>query len=747
MPKSYRAAILLIIIGGLPVLLGAVAAAADPSLVLQHGVLIDVTDFGNSGRDIPDAAVVITGGVITAAGPTDQIAVPDGAEVIDCTGQYLVPGLIDGFTALNHQGQANACLACGVTSILGVESTRRGPLALDCDPSPRVHLLGEAGYEAAPLDDLLRQVETAHDLGADVVLLMYRITPEQMGPVVDRVHALGMACIGELAATTYAEAARLGVDAFVHSSRYNLDLAPDDLRRGVLAEPFSDDLGSAKWRYYRKLGDYAQDAARVDRYSRVLAASGVALMPTFSLGYLDRPDHSNPWNDPVAGILDPRDINRPADPATGNHEQDPAHARAYADLIAAEMALDRSHAAAGAHYLAASGADVWGTMPGISLHHELAALAEIGLTPRQVLAAATWNFSAVFGWEDAGLIAPGRRADILVLGADPRADITALRDIRREYLAGRPVDLDALLQPVVPRDGRLLARDDFTVPADLLDANGRALPAYAWLDSVTINRITYASDGLRVTGHLVTPRAPGPHPCLIYNRGGNRDFGANSPRRVALRLARFASWGYTVIATQYRGVDGGEGVEEFGGAEIDDVLNLIPVLAGLPAEADTSRIGMVGFSRGGMTTYLALARTCRIKGAAVVGGVSDAFATISARPDMETYVYAELLPGYPARKEAALKARSPVLWPEKLCPTTPLLLLHGASDWRVGVDQSIRMAEGLLRVKHPVRLVVFEGADHGLTEFRPEAYGMIRSWLDRYVRDGEPWPSLEPHGD
>ncbi len=747
MSLPNRFLVRMIIIQGLLVIFGAGAAAAGTPIVLQHGTLIDVTDFGNAAADIPDATIVIDGETIRAAGPDGTVAIPDGAEIIDCTGRFLVPGLIDGFAALNHQGQADAYLACGVTSILGVESTRRGPLALDCDPSPHIFRLGEAGYEAAPLDDLLRQVERAHDEGADVVLLMYRITPEQMGAVVDRVHELGMASIGELAATPYATAAQLGVDAFVHASRYNLDLATDDLRRGVLAEPFSDDLGSAKWRYYKMLSEYARDTAHVAEYGRTLASAGVALLPTFSLGYLDRPDHANPWDDPVAVILDPRDINRPADPATGNHTIDPQHARAYRDLIAAEMAIDRSHAAAGVRYMAGSGSDVWGTMPGISLHHELAALVGIGLTPRQALAAATWNFSAVLGWDDAGLIAAGRRADILVLGSDPRGDVAALRDIRREYLAGRPVAMDGLLQPVAPRDGRLLARDDFTIPADLLDADGHALPAYAWLDSVTINHITYASDGLRVSGHLITPRATGPHPCVIYNRGGNRDFGANSPRRVALRLARFASWGYTVIATQYRGVDGGEGVEEFGGSEIDDVLNLIPVLASLPAVADTSRMGMVGFSRGGMTTYLALSRTCRIKGAAVVGGVSDAFATISARPDMETYVYAELLPGYPAHKEAALKARSPVQWPERLCPTTPLLLLHGASDWRVGVDQSIRMAEGLLRVKHPVRLVVFEGADHGLTEFRIEAYGMIRSWLDRYVRDGKQWPSLEPHGD
>ena len=56
------------------------------------------------------------------------------------------------------------------------------------------------------------------------------------------------------------------------------------------------------------------------------------------------------------------------------------------------------------------------------------------------------------------------------------------------------------------------------------------------------------------------------------------------------------------------------------------------------------------------------------------------------------------------------------------------------------------MAHLLFELRRPYRFIMYEGADHGLSEFRAEAYGEIRHWLDRYVRDVEELPNLEPHG-
>lgn len=261
---------------------------------------------------------------------------------------------------------------------------------------------------------------------------------------------------------------------------------------------------------------------------------------------------------------------------------------------------------------------------------------------------------------------------------------------------------------------------------------------------VDIKSITYLSDGLKVKGYLAAPKKGQQLPSVIFNRGGNRSFGALNDPMAANLLGKIAHWGYVVVASQYRGNGSGEGLEEFGGAEVNDILNLIPLLESLP-QADASRIGMYGWSRGGMMTYLALTKTYRLAAAIVGAGVADSFDTITRRPEM-AQVYAELVPNYRQDKETALTARSAIRWVEKLHKTTPILLLHGSSDWRVHPSQALRMVAALYETKHPFRFVFFEGGDHGLSEHREEVNRLVKSWLDRYVRERKPWPSLEPHG-
>jgi dipeptidyl aminopeptidase/acylaminoacyl peptidase len=266
----------------------------------------------------------------------------------------------------------------------------------------------------------------------------------------------------------------------------------------------------------------------------------------------------------------------------------------------------------------------------------------------------------------------------------------------------------------------------------------------ARLARVELVEIVYASDGLKVRAILARPKDAGAHPCVIYNRGGNRESGAITPEDAAEHLARIADWGYVVIAGQYRGNAGGEGADEFGGADVADVVNLIPLLDGL-AGADARRIGMWGWSRGGLMTYQALARTDRISAAIVISGIADAFDYMERRADMEL-IFGELISGYAQNRDAELAARSPIGWIEQLCKRTPILLLHGGADWRVHPTQALRMAAALYQHKHPFRLVFFEGADHALAEHHAESLRLCRDWLDRYVRDQQPWPSLEPHG-
>jgi dipeptidyl aminopeptidase/acylaminoacyl peptidase len=254
-----------------------------------------------------------------------------------------------------------------------------------------------------------------------------------------------------------------------------------------------------------------------------------------------------------------------------------------------------------------------------------------------------------------------------------------------------------------------------------------------YLHEVELSQIAYRSDDLMITGWMAQPRTPGRHPCVIYNRGGTSEDALTYDDATAV-LKRIASWGYLVIASQYRGAAASDGADEFGGADVNDVLNLIPLLEQQP-EADASRIGMWGWSRGGLMTYRALSQTDRIAAAVIVAGVTDAFDYVARRPDMEQEVFAQLIPNYQAVRLIALAVRSPLRWTDWLPSHTPLLLLHGAADERVHASQSLRMAAALGEIGHPYRLVVFEHGDHALSQHQEEMFAQGRAWLDRYVRD------------
>lgn len=108
------------------------------------------------------------------------------------------------------------------------------------------------------------------------------------------------------------------------------------------------------------------------------------------------------------------------------------------------------------------------------------------------------------------------------------------------------------------------------------------------------------------------------YPVLIYNRGGNRDNGKNEPAQI---VAFFAQFGFIVLASQYRGVDGGTGHDEFGGSDINDVIKLID-LAEMFTFAN-GKIYMFGWSRGAMQTYIVLSKEDRIDAAISGAGITD----------------------------------------------------------------------------------------------------------------------------
>ncbi len=295
------------------------------------------------------------------------------------------------------------------------------------------------------------------------------------------------------------------------------------------------------------------------------------------------------------------------------------------------------------------------------------------------------------------------------------------------------------------QESKIVSKVKFNIQ-DSIKTDFRLIKQYHHLDSIDIFEITYLSDGLKIQSFAAIPQKEGKYPVIIFNRGGNRDFGALSflkqkwKSSFAANISKIASSGYIVIGCNYRGGGKSEGSDEFGGKDVNDILNLIEVVKELP-KANSDKIGMYGWSRGGMMTYLALTKSNQIKAAVIGAGRTDL--TIIDRPKMETNVYAELIPDYWKNKETELKNRSALFFADKFPKNVPILLLHGNADWRVKSTNALQMALKFEEYRIPYRLKIFEGAGHGIREFRKEKEEEVISWFDRFLKNGEPLPKMD----
>ncbi len=267
----------------------------------------------------------------------------------------------------------------------------------------------------------------------------------------------------------------------------------------------------------------------------------------------------------------------------------------------------------------------------------------------------------------------------------------------------------------------------------LPDSNGKIVEHKAvsikskWSDEVECYRIKYLSHGYKVVGFIVKPKGEGSkYPVMIFNRGGNREFGKITKKSLKY-LSYLSSNNYVVIASQYRGNDGGQGREEFGGRDINDVLNLVPLAKSL-SFTEPDKIVMLGFSRGGMMTYLAIKNDAKIKAAAFVGGVTDLGQNYNEREEAMKKVIRELI----GMDKNEWKKRSAYYWPEKI--NVPVLILHGEDDWRVKVSQAKKLSERLTEVGKVHELFEFPKGDHGLNTHRSERNRRIFEWFDKYLK-------------
>jgi dipeptidyl aminopeptidase/acylaminoacyl peptidase len=252
------------------------------------------------------------------------------------------------------------------------------------------------------------------------------------------------------------------------------------------------------------------------------------------------------------------------------------------------------------------------------------------------------------------------------------------------------------------------------------------------VEKSVVEKITYLSDGLKIKGYLAHPEkiASGKKiPLIIWNRGGYGEKGAIDKFTAKGIFGQIASWGYAVLASQYRGNDGGEGTDELGGKDINDINNLINAAEELKF-IDLTKIAMEGWSRGGLMTFNVLKVNHNFKCAVLSGAISDLKSLAESSTELKGQ-YNEII----GREnfENKIEERSAINFTEKL-PNIPYLLIHGGKDETIPVEQTIEIAKKFSKEKKNYRLVIFEGGDHFLKNHRKEVDDLRKLWFSKYLK-------------
>ncbi|MEU6343392.1 amidohydrolase family protein [Streptomyces sp. NPDC046977] len=364
-------------------------------------------------------------GVITdcATGPASL----DGDEVIDAKGGTLLPGLIDSHIHLVPGALAQG-LTFGVTTALDMFSL--------------ADVMAAAKQQAGARPDVadVRSAGIGATAPGGHPSMLYEPFPTLTGPeeaerfVADRVSegsdhlkifgpsgaagpwaapSLGLETITAL--TEAAHRRGLVVVAHIHSVAGMREVAAAGV--DVLAHVPVD-------------GELDRDLAER------IAEAGIAVGPTLATleNVLGEPGGAAVAADPrLAGALGDAQVRRLTSGASGRHGRGgPAFSRAVENV--------GRLVGAGVTILAGTDAPNPGTVFGASLHRELELLVRCGLTPAQALHAATSAPARVFRLADRGTVAPGRRADLVLVSGDPMTDITATRAVEGIWRAGVPCE-------------------------------------------------------------------------------------------------------------------------------------------------------------------------------------------------------------------------------------------------------------------------------------------------------------------
>jgi dipeptidyl aminopeptidase/acylaminoacyl peptidase len=254
-------------------------------------------------------------------------------------------------------------------------------------------------------------------------------------------------------------------------------------------------------------------------------------------------------------------------------------------------------------------------------------------------------------------------------------------------------------------------------------------------------KLIYQSDTAKVEAWLYKPiQISGKYPVIIYNRGGNGNFG-NLIETNIIDFHKFAEAGFIVLATKTRFAGSNGKWDQHGGIDVDDITNLTSLFNSF-SFIDTNNVFMYGFSRGGQNTYQASLKL-NLNAIAVTAGTTDWITRINDRKEfVEGWIdedsslnfvgFRKSIPNWSKDSIQELVNRSALYWVNLI--KTPVLLLHSSKDPKVPCMQTILMAEQLQKFEKEYEMVIYNEPSHSLPFSQFDSFDRIINWFNRHKK-------------
>ena len=395
---------------------------------------VGATIIDGSGADpIENGVLVVRNGRIVAVGDGNTTEVPDGAERVDVSGKTIIPGIIvthghvgqtkglesspENYTEENVLDQLGLYARYGVTTVVSLGGDLEPGFRLrDAQETPeldraRLYVAGSA-LAGQTAEEAVAMIDEKADMGVDFIKLrvddnlgtIEKASPEFYQAAIKRAHERGLKVTAHL---YYLEDAKgllnANVDFIAHSVR---DQEVDDELIGLLKE------------------------------------RNVCLTPTLtremvSFVYEEVPEF---FEDPFfLKEVDPEIIVQLKDPAQQQRVRDSKAAQAYKQALVVASKNVKTLADNGVPVAFGTDSGPPSRFQGYFEHLEMELMADAGLTPMQILSAASGNAARCLGLDGLGTLTAGNWADFVVLNEDPLADIKNTRGIESIWIAGNAV--------------------------------------------------------------------------------------------------------------------------------------------------------------------------------------------------------------------------------------------------------------------------------------------------------------------